>query len=181
MKRSISTLFLCLLFSLLCACGFHLQGEKPLALPLHRMYLQSLDPYGHLTHNLQQSLKMSHVQLVNSPAEAETILVILQDSTSQTLLAPNGTLQTRQYILTVTVRFEITDAKGRILVPPQMLVEQRPITIQSNQILGSSSEVAMYYQQMRRVLTYAIMNRLASQEVTRMIRDAYHSNLMQTH
>ncbi len=159
----------CTLITLLTACGFHLQGEMPLAQPLHRLYLETADPYGPLTHSLEQSLRLSKVQLVDSPEKADTILHILQDSTSQQLLAPNGTLQTRQYNLTVTIVFEVTDNKSRILVPPQTLTETRPITIQSNQVLGSSNEVNIYYQQMRRELAYAIMNRLASQELTKLI------------
>lgn len=168
MKLNVCLLF----FIMLTACGFHLQGKKPLAAPLHRLYLQSPDPYGPLARNLQQSLRMSNVQLVDSPVEAETILDIIQDSDTQTLLAPNGTLQTRQYNLTVTVTFQVLDPKGRILIGPQTLSETRPITIQSNQVLGSSNEVTSYYQQMRRTLAYAIMNRLASQEMTHLLLNA---------
>ncbi len=51
----------------------------------------------------------------------------------------------------------------------QTLEETRSITVQSNQILGSSNEATLFYQQMRRTLAYAIMNRIASKEVTRMV------------
>lgn len=153
----------------LVSCGFHLQGKMQLAKPLHRMFLQVPDPYSHLVKNLKQYLKMSKVQLVSSPEDAETILVILQDEPTQELLSVSGTQQTRQYDLKVTVTFEITDAKGRVLVAPQTLHESRTITMQSNQILGSSNEANLFYQQMRRTLAYAIMNRIASQEVTQQI------------
>lgn len=176
MRRFMMLILFCMLSILLTACGFHLQGEKALAPPLHRMYVQAADPYGPLVRSLQQSLRMSEVKLVDSAAQADTVLIILQDTPSQQLLAPNGTLQTRQYILAITVIFEITDAKGRILISPQTLSEGRPITIQSNQILGSSNEVNIYYQQMRRILAYSIMNRLASREITRDIIQNYHHN-----
>lgn len=164
---------LCIFAIMLTACGFHLQGKKQLAPPLQRMYLQTSDPYGYLARNLQDYLKMSDVQLVATPAEATTVLVISQDSVSQVLLAPSGSLQTRQYKLTVTVTFQVTTNKGEVIVPPQTLTEERPITIQSNQILGSSNEVNLYYQQMRRALTYAIMNRIASTEITTLVNDAF--------
>ena len=156
-------------FMLLASCGFHLQGELPLAPPLHTMYLQAQDPYGTLTRQLQQSLKLSHVQLVDSPSKATTILAITQDTTTQELLSVSGTQQTRQYKLNVVVTFEVTDAAGRILVPTQTLSDSRNITIQSNQILGSSNEANLYYQQIRRSLAYAIMNRLASTDISKMI------------
>ena len=121
----------------------------------------------------QQSLKMSGVHLVSSPEEADIVLAILSDDTSQQLLSIGGTQQTRQYQLKAVVTFEINDAKGRTLLNAQSLSEERVITMQSDQILGSSNEVNMLYQQMRRAIAYAIMNRLASKEVTRIINKAF--------
>lgn len=161
---TLSTALLCL-----SACGFHLQGERQLAEPLHRMYLHTPDPYGHLARDLEQFLKMSHVQLVATPEQATTILNILQDANSQSLLSVSGTQQTRQYNLTVSVQFEITDTKGHTIVPTQTLKEARAITIQSNQILGSSNEASLMYQQIRRSLASAIINRLASEEISQVI------------
>jgi LPS-assembly lipoprotein len=175
-KRSV-IIFLCLLLS---ACGFHMQGTRVLAPPLHRLYLKTSDPYGHLARSLEQSLKMSNVQLVNSPEQATAILSILRDDTSQDLLGVSGTQQTRQYTIRVTVTFDITDAKGRTLVGPQSLTESRIITVQSNQVLGSSNEATLFYQQMRRTLAYAILNRIASKEITRMINAATITNKSKT-
>ncbi len=163
--------FLCLLglISLLSGCGFHLQGETKLAPPLHRLYLQTNDPYGTLARSLQDDLKLSNVRIVSSPHEASTILVILRDETSQELLSVSGTQQTRQYKLKVIVDFEITDPKGRSLTGSQSLSEDRTITVQANQILGSSNEANLFYQQMRRSIAYGIINRIASNEVTNAI------------
>jgi len=158
---------------LLTSCGFHLQGERKLAPPLHRLYLKASDPYGHLVRSLQQYLKSSHVQLVSSPSEADTILTILSDTTSQVLLSVSGTQQTRQYTLNVIVTFDISDAQGRTLIPPQTLSESRIITVQSNQVLGSSNEANLFYQQMRRSIAFAIMNRIASKQITATINQAF--------
>jgi LPS-assembly lipoprotein len=172
LKHAISLFFImsCMLMT---ACNYHLQGEMQLAAPLHRLYLQAADPYGYLVRNLAQYLKMSNVQLVSSPDQANLILAILQDSNSQVLLSVSGTQQTRQYNLITTVQFEVIDRAGQVIVSPQTLSESRPITTQSNQILGSSNEATLFYQQMRRSLAYAIMNRLASQEITQTILRAY--------
>ena len=51
--------------------------------------------------------------------------------------------------------------------------ETRPATVQSDQILGSSNERNLAYQQMRRGLAYAIMHRIASKDVTNMINKAF--------
>lgn len=170
-------LFFILLFSLsLTGCGFHLQGEKHLAPPLHRLYLQTPDPYGQLARSLKQYLKMSGVKLVSSPHDATTVLTILRDEPTQELLSVSGTQQTRQYTLIVTVTFEISDPKGLTLVSPQTLSESRTITIQSNQVLGSSNEANLFYQQMRRTLAYNILNRIASREISHLINGAFQSS-----
>ncbi len=176
MKKIFSVFLFFMFIALLTACSFHLQGKKVLAPPLRHLYLKTSDPYGYLARSLEQILKMSDVTIVNSPEKADTTLVILQDSTNQQLLAPNGTLQTRQYNLQVVVSFEIMDKNGVIILSPQTLTEDRPITIQSNQILGSSNEISLYYQQMRRTLAYTIMNRIASTDVAQTIIHAFEVN-----
>ncbi|SRR5579883_159975 len=175
-KNGVRLIYFLLIFLstlLLTACGYHLQGQTQLAPPLQRMYLQAPDPYGTLAHSLQQALKLSHVQLVSSPQEATTLLVITRDTPSEKLQSVNGTQQTRQYELSVTVNFEIQDVHGRTLLGNQSLSESRTLTIQSNQILGSSNEATLLYQQMRRALAFAIMNRIASKEVTKIVTDAF--------
>jgi len=158
---------------LLSACQFHLQSETNLAPALHSIYLQSQDPYGHLARNLKEYMKMSDVTFTDSPNDAKTMLVIVSDTTAQRLLSVNGTLQTRQYNLIATVTFEITDSKGLIIVPPQSLSETRSMTVQSNEILGSSNEANLFFQQMRRSLAYAIVNRISSQQITQTVNDAF--------
>jgi LPS-assembly lipoprotein len=158
-----------MLITALSACGFHLRSGAHLAPPLQRMYLQTNDPYGYLARILKQFLNMSKVTLVSSPEQATTILTISKDANTQSLLNVSGTQQTRQYNLTSTVEFTITDAKGRTLVETQTLTESRTITIQSNQILGSSNEANQYYQQMQRSLVYAIINRLSSRDISQAV------------
>ncbi len=163
--------FLALLgsFLLLTSCGFHLRGTVPLATPLQHLYLQVADPYSSLTRNLRQSLASSGVQLVSSPAEADAVLIILKENPSQQLLSVGSTQQTRQYNLILSVTFQINDARGKILIPPQTVSESRSLTLQSNQILGTSNEQDDLYQQMRQAVVYDIMNRLSSKEITTLL------------
>jgi LPS-assembly lipoprotein len=163
-------LFLLLaLCSLLSACGFHFRGQVPLAPPLKKMYLQSEDPFSQLTRNVKQSLKISGVDLVDSPAKADTILDIMRETNSEQLLSIGGTQQTRQYNITLTVTFQITDGHGRVLVPIESLSETRSLTILSNQILGGSNEENNLFVQMRRAIVYDIMSRLSSSDVSTLV------------
>lgn len=153
----------------LTGCGFHLRGQMPLATPLHVVYLKTPNPYGQLAHNLQQSFKMSGTRLVDNPNDATAILNILKEETSQQLLGINGSQQTRQYNLILTVTFEVTTPSGQTTVSPQVITETRTLTIQADQMLASSNESNSLYQQMRSAIVYKIMRRLASEEVTTLL------------
>lgn len=159
--------------SVLIGCGFRWQGEVPLAPPLKTLYLQTDDPYGTLSRDLRENMKLSHVTLVDNVSDARTVLNITRDDATQTLLSVSGTQQTRQYNLAVAVTFNVSDNKGNTLIGDQTLQETRAITVQSNQILGSSNEASLYYQQMRHILAIAIMNRLSSTDVTKTINNAF--------
>ena len=168
MKIKQQIFFLCLLF-LLTSCGFKPQGNISLAPPLHRMYLQAADPYNTVSRHLKQYLAMFHIELAPSKEEAETILILSTDRVSQELVGISSTQQTRQYNIKTTIEFEITDTKGQILVETQTLSEERTMTVQSDQILGGSNEANLLYQQMRQSLAYAIINRISSKEITKII------------
>jgi LPS-assembly lipoprotein len=160
--------FLCILGAtwLLSSCGFHLRGPVELAPPFKRLYIESHDPYSELTRNLQQYFKTSHVYLADSPQAASGIFEIIQESTSQQLLSVGGTQQTRQYNLILSVTFQVTTPQGVVLIAPQTVSESQTLTVQADQILGGSNEQNNLYHQMRRAITYTIMNRLSSRAAT---------------
>ena len=173
MLKSLKT-YGCLFFFIvaccsLAGCGFHQHGAVPLAAPLKTMYLQTDNPYGELARNLKQHLKMSGVHLVATPQAATSILNILNEVKSQNLVSINSSQQTRQYNLILTLIFEITDAKGRILIPPQAVSETRSLTLQSNQVLAGGNQASMLYYQMQRDIVYDVMTRLSSKEATKVL------------
>jgi LPS-assembly lipoprotein len=162
-------LILIMLTLCLTSCGFQPRGSLPLAPPLHNLYLETPDPYGQLTKNLRQFLKMSGVSLANSSAEATSVLTILNENTSDQLVGINGSQQTRQYNLVLTVIFQLSNNNNRVILSPQTVSETRALTITNDQILASSNEAANLYNQMRRAIVYDIMSRLSSQDVTSIV------------
>jgi len=164
-RQVLSFLSILMLSWLLVGCGFHLRGRVDLAPPLKRLYIQSADPYSQLIRNLKQSLQLSGVDLSKTPQTASMVLDILNETTKDQLLSVGGTQQTRQYNLTLTVTFQITDPAGKIVVPSQSVFETQVITITANQILGGSNEENNLYQQMRHLIINDILKRLASDDV----------------
>src|SRR3990167_8486754 len=136
---------LMILFTSIISCGYHLRGSMPLAPPLHKLYLETTDPYGDLTRYLKQFLKVSGVTLVDKREDSTAVLVIVREATSQQLLGISGTQQTRQYNLILNVIFQVNDPQGKILIPLQNITETRSFTIKSDQILAGSNEANALY------------------------------------
>lgn len=150
----------------LVGCGFHPRGQLPLAPPLHNVYLKICDPYGQLARNLRQYLKVSCVHIANCPENADIVLEIISEQTTQQLLSVGGTQQTRQYNLILTVTFQLLNSTGCVLLPPTSVSETRTIPILANQVLAGSNEANNLLRRMRLAIVYDIMLRLSSQYVT---------------
>jgi LPS-assembly lipoprotein len=164
--KKIICIILCFYLS---SCGFQPRTAAVLSPPLHNLYLQTNDPYGQLTNNLRVYLKMSGVHLTKTPEAANTILEILDETTSEQLLNISGTQTTRQYNLILTVHYKITDNHGNILVDTQTASETRPLTINANEMLSGSNQATSLYQQMRQAIAYDIISRLASRDITNLL------------
>lgn len=167
-------IFLIIVSITLTSCGFHLRGEIPLSPRLKIMYLKTASPYGDLANNLRAYLKMSHVQLTDTPEAADTVLQILSENSTQQLLGVSSTQQTRQYNLILSVTFQLTDAKGNIIIIPQTVSETRTLAINTNQILAGSNEATALTQTMRREIVFDIMNKLTSNSVTNILNQKKH-------
>ncbi len=164
-KRCLIVIF----FLTLMSCGYHFRGKLNLAPPLYHLYISTKDPYGPLTRNLREYLKISGVHLTENKESAITVLSIQSETTSQQLLGISGTQQTRQYNLVLTVAFSVENKDGKTLVPTQVLRQTRTLTIQADQILAGSNEANLLYNQMRSAIVYDILNRLASKDISALL------------
>ncbi len=169
MRRCLLSIFSLCAAICLSGCGFQLRGSEPLNPQFQEIYIKTTDPYGQLTRNLHDYLQMSGAHVTDTQEAATTVLNIISETQSQVLLSVSGTQQTRQYNLILTVVFDVLNAKGVMLVPPQTLSETRAFTTLSDQILGGSNEQNTLYQQMRQAIIYDIINRLESRDIADML------------
>lgn len=154
----------------LAGCGFHLRSHKVTLSPaLKSPYLATAEPYSRLTHLLTTALRQSGSEPIDTPATASSILAILGESQSQTLLSVSSTQSSRQYRLTLAVHFEVKDRNGVSLTGPLTVSESRTLTMASDQILSISNEANNMYQKMRIAIVHDIMNRLASPAISAML------------
>lgn len=157
--------FLLLMMLLLTSCGFHLRGQEALPPNFQNVFIKTKTPFSDFTQNLTQYLEMSHVHVVESPHDANVILDVLAERSSQQLLGVNSTQLTRQYNLITAVDFQITLPDGKILLAPQTASETRVLAVNANQILAGSNESQQLIADMRRNVVYDVMNVLSSRMV----------------
>ncbi|MHB1239101.1 MAG: LPS-assembly lipoprotein LptE [Gammaproteobacteria bacterium] len=148
----------------LAGCGFHLRGSNGtdrLPPQMARTYLQISSPYGPLAVELRRALQRNGAKISRSPLHATGVLAILQDSEGRRVLSVTPTGQDQEYELAYTVRFELRDAAGKVLVPPQTVQRTRDFLFDEAAVLGMDQEQEMLYSDMRHDIAQDIVRRLA--------------------
>jgi len=163
-------LFLVLLLS---SCGFHLRGNIPLSPHIKHIYLKTESPYSELSRNIRTTFQTSNIDVVSTPDEANVTLAILSTQESQQQTNVSATQQTRQFLLTYTVIFEVQDSKGIPVSLPQTVSETRTFTIKSSETLAGSNEAMTLFQQMHSAVVFDMMTRLSSHQMTKSINEYF--------
>ena len=161
MSASRTLLALALLAPLLAACGFQLRGAGGLPPEMARTQLVVDDPYGTLARRLRTLLEQSGVQIVDGAA-ATAVLEIPQDRVTTDVLTIADNARVREYRISHTVQFRLTDSGGRELMGLQTLRQAREISFDEQKILASSREQEYLKKDLAEDLARLIVNRLES-------------------
>lgn len=151
----------------LVACGFHLRGDIPLPRELSPMYIETSTPYDPLVQLIQNYLTASHIKLTESPKAANTILRIIDIQSAESLVSVAASTNTRQYALSETLHMDLTDKYGKVLIPVSTLTASNPLTVDSNEVLSTSSQKQTLTNEMRQALVQQLMIKLGSPNTKR--------------
>lgn len=146
----------------LVACGFHLRGDIPLSPELGPMYIDTKTPFDPLVQGIENTLSAYHIELVDSPKSAHTILHIDDIQSSENLISVSASTNTRQYALSETLKMTLSDQKGRDIIPLSTLTATNPLTVDSSQILNASNQKQALTSEMQQALIQQLMTKLAS-------------------
>ncbi|MBL8473688.1 MAG: hypothetical protein KF778_01110 [Rhodocyclaceae bacterium] len=151
---------LLLLCALLAGCGFHLRGKQDL--PFQSIYVP--DTRGsELSALLKRGIQTSsRAQVVESPKEAEAIIVILTSGREKSILSVSGAGRVREYELRERFAFRVIDNKGEIIVPEGEIIIRRDMTYDDTKILAKQQEEAVIYRDMQKDLVQQVLRRLAA-------------------
>jgi len=161
--RAVSTYLLgFMLAALLSACGFHLRSAADTNLPFKTIYLgfPESSPLGtELRRNIRGG---SNTEVLTTEKDAQAIMVVLSETKDKSVLSLNNLGRVREYSLSYTLRFRVTDSKAQELLAPTEIVLKRDINYDESQVLAKEGEEAMLYRDMQRDLVQQILRRLAA-------------------
>ena len=110
MKARFATI---VLITLACGgCGFHLEGGSAIAVGLQRVYIQTADPYTPFLRAFQQRVRQRGGRVVDSSADADVVLAVLQDETGQRVLSVSARNLPREYEIYYLLNFSVRGPEG---------------------------------------------------------------------
>ena len=142
----------------LTGCGFRLRGSY--SPPFRTLYLQ-MPENSYLAVRLRQELLAgSDVTIVNTPSEAEAILELLSDSRSRDGLSINDTGRAREYEITLSLSFRVSNPSGIDYMEAVTLTASRDLTYSESDFLSREKEEAFLYRDMEADLVNQLMRRI---------------------
>lgn len=159
MQEKITKYFILIALSaMLSACGFRVYNTQNLPTPLHHIYYQANDSYGQFETQFRDALESANIKLADAPSQALITLRVL--SSSFTHNDPNvvSNAQATIYTFTYTATIDLITNKGKKVISPQTLTTTRTITLNPNEVIESSPEVATAREEMGRELIFKILS-----------------------
>ena len=165
--RMVCSLFFSLLLLTLTGCGFHLRGRVPLPPQFQHIYIQSETPYDPFIIELKDSLEDMNVVVVDNPIRAKLTLHVIKQTTTNSLGNISASTNTRQYTIYYSVEFALLDEKQQPIIPANTLSTNRSLIVNSNAILGSSSEEQTLIKEMRKTIIQLMVAKLGARNTVK--------------
>ena len=147
----------------LTGCGFAVRSQQSFPSQLHSMYFQADNQYGQFETALKKELRAANISIGENSNKAPLVFhanAVSFYHSSDTSSGPST--QARIYHLTMTTSFYIHDNKGKIVLPNRQITSTRDLTLNSNEIFDTSTQVNVSKQNMRQELIIKIFNILSS-------------------
>ena len=159
--RAMACIALCVMIA---ACGFRLKGVSPL--PFDTLYTNIAENSA-FGAQIRRAIMASspNTRFVSEPADAQARLI--QISTEQSLREVSIDAQglVEEYELTLVFVFQLTDAAGRVILPPTTLMTTREIPYDATVVQAKQGEIGALFLEMQQSQVDRIVRRIASPDV----------------
>jgi LPS-assembly lipoprotein len=158
-----SRLFLTMLcLSLVCsACGFQLREDAELPQEMTQTHMIINDENSTFARRIRVLLTQSGVSFVDS-GRATAILEIPVNKVVTEVLTIGDNARVREYRISHTVRFRVTDSAGKEIIPWQTMRQAREISFDEQQILAASREQEYLKKDLAETLSRLMVTRLVT-------------------
>jgi LPS-assembly lipoprotein len=146
--------------TLLAGCGFHLRKEANLPASMQRVHIEIADPSNPLARDLAKALPRTGAQVVAVVEPGVAVMKIGANTLSTDVLSVSGSARANEYALRYHVEFEVQDATGTALVPPQTIELTREFTFDASQALGVAAQTDLLTTELQREMVQTILRRL---------------------
>ena len=157
---------------ILAGCGFKLRSQSSLPPQLHTIYLQGSEHFGEFENTLKKSLKAIDVTLLDKADSTHLILSLSPTTFTSDNSSIGGSVQARVYNLTLSVSFQITNAKGKPIIEPQVITVTKGLTLNPNEVFSASNQVDIEKQSMQQEAIIRILNILSSRRTFELLAKA---------
>jgi LPS-assembly lipoprotein len=151
--------FIAIVSLLLSACGFQLREKAELPPEMQQTQILIGDEYSALGRRVRLHLEQAGVKIV-AQDRATAVLEIPKNEVLTEVLSIGDNARVREYRITHTVQFRLTDAQGKELVPLQTIRQSRDISFDEQQILAVSREQEYVRDDLANTLSRLLISRL---------------------
>lgn len=143
------------------ACGFQLREDMALPPEMAQTRMVIDDEYSLLARRVRGLLEQSGTRFVGSD-NATAFLEIPTNKVVNEVLTVGDNARIREYRVSHTVRFRVTDANGRELIHWQTIRQVRELSFDEQKILATSREQEYLKQDLAETLARMLVTRLGS-------------------
>jgi LPS-assembly lipoprotein len=153
--------FVLSLAALAAGCGFELRRAPDLK--FKTLQLAGFKPHSPLADELRRSIGASTTtKVVEAAAQAEVVLVALNDSRSKGVVASTAAGQVREIQLHSRFSFRLHTPAGKELIAPTEIVLSRDMTYNERDALAKELEEEALYRAMQSDIASQVLRRLAA-------------------
>ncbi|RTZ42538.1 hypothetical protein EKL30_12630 [Candidimonas sp. SYP-B2681] len=159
------------IFLLLAACGFKMKGVSPL--PFTTLYT-NIGQNSAFGAGMRRAIIASspRTRFVEEAADAQAKLIQLANNQFLRELSIDAQGRVEEYELNLEFVFQLTDAKGHIILPPTTLRSVREIPYDDSIVQAKQGEIATIFQAMQQSMIDRVVRHLASPDVANAFADA---------
>ena len=155
-----------LLLTLLTSCGFQLRGSVELPAGVEPIFIGGNAANTTLGNSLKNQLRISGVELSEQVSQANYQLVLLEQKTDRRTTALGENATALEYQLIESLRFQLENKAGEIVLGPNRIVERRTMPNDANRVVSSTEEEKILRREMRNNLAAKVVRQLTAFDYT---------------